>query len=54
MIIKQTLLFANGTNIARMKTPTNVPVVAALINIEISITPENMLTTNARPMTINA
>lgn len=38
------LPFANGTNIAKIKTPINVPLVAAFTNIEISMTPENMLT----------
>lgn len=39
------LPLANGINIAKMNTPINVPLVAALTNIEISMTPENMLTT---------
>lgn len=38
------LPLANGITIAKMKTPTNVPLVAAFTNIEISMTPENMLT----------
>lgn len=48
------LPFANGINIARMNTPIKVPLVAALTNIEISMTPENMLTIYANPMHINA
>lgn len=36
---------ANGISMARMNTPTKVPLVAAFTNIEISMTPENMLTT---------
>lgn len=34
----------NGMTIAKMNTPTNVPLVAAFTNIEISMTPENMPT----------
>lgn len=48
------LPFANGINIAKMNTPINVPLVAAFTNIEISITPENKLTTYAKPMQIKA
>lgn len=48
------LPFANGINMARMKTPIKVPLVAAFTNIEISMTPENMLTMYAKPMQINA
>lgn len=45
---------ANGISMARIKTPINVPLVAAFTNIEISITPENKLTTYANPMQISA
>lgn len=44
------LPFANGTSIAKMKTPTNVPLVAAFTNIEISITPLKILTIYAMAM----
>lgn len=44
------LPFANGNSIANRKTPTNVPLVAALTNIEISMTPENRLTIYAKPI----
>lgn len=39
---------------AKMKTPTNVPLVAAFTNMLISMTPENIPTTYARPIQINA
>lgn len=38
------LPFANGTSIAKINTPTNVPLVAAFTNIEISMTPVNIPT----------
>lgn len=49
-----TFQLAHGTNIASIKTPSNGPEVADVINIDDSMTPDKWATINAIPIMIKA
>ena len=49
-IIHNTFQLAIGTNMARMKTPSKGPLVADVVIMDDSITPEKRETTNEMPI----